>query len=104
MDTAPIMVEAILQSDGVTLSLAQSWRCLPAPSRSPSKPPSRATGPTMLETLDRIHNEQRQRGHMAMTEDEMLAEIAALRAEDSQEQAAWREIESHTTSSSPGGS
>jgi uncharacterized protein (DUF433 family) len=43
--------------------------------------PVPTTGPTMLETFDRIHREQQSRGRKPMTEDEMAAEIAQMRAE-----------------------
>jgi hypothetical protein len=52
-------------------------------------------GPTMLEVLDRIHHDQQQRERRPMTEEEMAAEIAQLRADDEYEER-WREIWSRT--------
>ena len=40
------------------------------------------SGPTMLEVLDRIHQEQQQRGRKPMTEEEMPAEIARIRGDE----------------------
>jgi hypothetical protein len=50
----------------------------------------------MLEVLDRIHRDQQQRGRRPMTEQEMAAEIAQLRAEDEDYEERWREIWSRT--------
>jgi hypothetical protein len=50
----------------------------------------------MLEVLDRIHREQRQRGRRPMTEEEMAAEISRRRAEDDEYEERWREIWSQT--------
>jgi hypothetical protein len=36
----------------------------------------------MLEVLERIHQDQQRRGRKPMTEEEMAAEIARMRAED----------------------
>ena len=50
----------------------------------------------MLEVLDRIHQDQQQRGRRPMTEEEMAAEIAQMRAEDDEYEDRWREIWSQT--------
>jgi hypothetical protein len=46
--------------------------------------------------LDRIHRDQQQRGRKPMTEEEMAAEIAQMRAEDDDYEERWRQIESQT--------
>jgi hypothetical protein len=46
----------------------------------------------MLEVLDRIHREQKQRGHRPMTEEEMAAEVARMRAEEDEYEERWRRI------------
>jgi hypothetical protein len=57
------------------------------------------TGPDMLEVLDRIHRDQRQRNRQPMTEDEMAAEIERARAEDEEYESRWRQVWSHTEAS-----
>ena len=39
-------------------------------------------GPTMLEVLERIHRDQKGRGHRQMCEEDMHSEIAWMRADD----------------------
>lgn len=56
-------------------------------------------GPTMLEVLDRIHQDQVRRGQRPMTEEEMAAEIARMRAEDDEYEERCRAIWSQTTKS-----
>jgi hypothetical protein len=60
------------------------------------QPGAARTVPTMLETLDRIHAAQLQRRRKPMTEDDMTAEIAKMRADDDQDESRWREIWSQT--------
>lgn len=96
MNTPPITLPATLHADGVALQLDEKI----------SLPPGRVTvtveargggqGPGMLEVLDRIHREQRERGRRPMTEQEMAAEIAAARAEQDEEEERWRRIWSQT--------
>ena len=56
----------------------------------------------MLETLDRIHSDQKNRGHEPMTEEAMAAEIAPARSEDDEVEARWQEIWSQTKAQSTG--
>jgi hypothetical protein len=51
-----------------------------------------SSGPMMLEVLDQIHREQKQRGRPPTTEEEMAAEIAAMRSEDGEYEERWRQI------------
>ena len=53
-------------------------------------------GPTMLEVLDRIHRDQQAQGRTPMTEEEMAAEIAQMRAEEDESEERWRQIWSQT--------
>ena len=82
MTTSTIIVEATLQPDGMTLALATKLALPPGRVTVTVQPAETTSGPTMLEVLDRIHHDQRQRGHEYPTEEEMAAEIARMRAED----------------------
>src|SRR5262249_6063250 len=77
--TTAIPAEATLQPDGVTLRL-ENLALAPGRVLVTVQPTESRSGPTMLEVLDRIHREQ-QRGRPPMSEEEMAAEIAQLRAE-----------------------
>jgi hypothetical protein len=46
----------------------------------------------MLEVLERIHHDQQQRSRTPMTEEEMTAEIAQMRAEDNEHEERWRDL------------
>ena len=96
MTPPPITVEATLQPDGLTLHLEKKLTLPPGRVTLTVRPLSGAPGPTMLEVLDRIHREQRQRGRRPMTEEEMAAEISRRRAEDDEYEERWREIWSQT--------
>jgi hypothetical protein len=90
-----ITVEGTLQPDGVTLHLEKKLSLPPGRVTVTVQLPVPKTGPTMLEVLDRIHRDQPQRGRKPMTEEEMTAEIAQMRAEEEDEER-WREIWSQT--------
>ena len=79
---ATVTIEATLQYDGVTLQLDNKVTLPPGRVTVTMQPSAPKTGPGMLEVLERIHENQRQRGRHPMTEAEMAAEIAALRADD----------------------
>jgi hypothetical protein len=96
-----ITVEATLQPDGVTLRLETKLALPPGRVTVTVQPPGPGPGPTMLEVLDRIHQDQRQRGRTPMTEEEMAAEIAQLRAEGDDYEARWRQIWSETGTKGP---
>jgi hypothetical protein len=82
MTPTTITVEATLQPDGVTLHLEKKLTLPPGPVTVTVQPTAPASGATMLEVLDRIHNDQKQRGRRPMTEAEMTAEIGQIRAQD----------------------
>ena len=91
-----ITVEGTLQPDGMTLQLEKKID-LPAGRVTVTvQPTGQRPGPTMLEVLDRIHRDQQQRGDRQMTEEEMAAEMAQMRAEDDEYEKRWREIWSQT--------
>jgi hypothetical protein len=102
MTSSPITVEATLQADGVTLRLARKVDLPPGPVQVTVQPAQSPSGPTMLDVLDRIHREQQQRGHRPMTDEEMAAEIAALRSEEEEDEERWREIWSQTKNAPAG--
>lgn len=97
MTTTPITVDATLQPDGVTLCVEKQLPLPPGRVTVTVRPLTPPSGPTMLEVLDRIHRDRQQRGRRPMTEEEMAAEIAQIRAEDTEYEARWREIESQST-------
>jgi hypothetical protein len=82
MSTPPVTLEATLLPDGLTLRLDRQLPLGPGRVVVTVQPVATKAGPGMLEVLDRIHHDQRQRGRRPMTEEEMAAEIATLRAED----------------------
>jgi hypothetical protein len=96
MATTSITVEAILQPDGVTLHLEKKLCLAPGRVTLTVQPVSPVSGPTMLEVLDRIHLDQQQRGRTPISEEQMAAEIAQMRAEDDQYEERWSEIWSQT--------
>ena len=96
MTITTITVEATLQADGVTLRLEEKLALPPGRVRVTVQPTVPRTGATMLEVLDRIHQDQQQRGRRPKTEEEMATEIAQLRAEDNEYEDRWREIWSQT--------
>jgi hypothetical protein len=96
MTTTPITIEATLQPDGVTLRLDKKVALPPGRVTLTVQPSEPRSGPTMLEVLDRIHQDQQQRGRRPMTEEEMAAEIAQLRADDEEYEERWRQIGSET--------
>jgi hypothetical protein len=97
MNTTIITVEATLQPDGLTLQLEKKVDLPPGRVTVTVQPTGAQTGgPTMLEVLDSIHRERQQRGQRPMTEEEMAAEIAQMRAEDDEYEQRWREISSQT--------
>jgi hypothetical protein len=96
MTTNTITVEATLQPDGVTLHLEKKLVLPPGRVTVTVQPTGPRPGPTMLEVLDRIHHDQQLRGRKPMTEDEMAAEIAQMRAEDDEYEERWPQIWSQT--------
>jgi uncharacterized damage-inducible protein DinB len=91
-----VTVEATLQSDGVTLHLDREALLPPGRVVVTLQTVAPRSVQTMLEVLDRIHGEQQQRGRHPTTEEEMVAEIAAMRSEDDEYEAWWRQIWSQT--------
>lgn len=92
MTIPTITVEATLQPDGVTLQLEKKLALPPGRVTVTVQPLGAKSGPTMLEILDRIHQEQQQRGRKPMTEEEMAAEMARRRGDDDEYEERWREI------------
>jgi hypothetical protein len=103
MTTPTVTVEATLQPDGVTLQLATKLPLPPGRVTVTVQPSGPRDGPTMLEVLDRIHHDQRQRGRRPMTEEEMAAEIAQKAAEDDEYEVRCRQIASQTGTQGQGG-
>lgn len=96
--TTRITVNGILQSDGVTLRLEKRLSLQPGRVSVTVQQTGAESGPTMLEVLENIHQDQQRRGHPQMTEEEMAAEIAQARAEDEESEDRWRQIWSQTRS------
>src|SRR4051794_24074581 len=96
MDSTTITVDATLQPDGMTIQLEKKVSLPPGRVTVTVHPVAAKPGPTMLEVLERIQREQRQRGQRPMTEEEMAAEIAQIRAEDDEYEERCQEIWSQT--------
>jgi len=92
MTTTTITVEGTLQPDGRTLQLEKQLPLPPGRVTVTVQPTVPSSGPAMLETLDRIHREQQQRGRRPMTEEEMAEEVTRLRGEDDEYEERWRQI------------
>ena len=91
-----ITAEATLEADGVTLHLDKKV-ALPAGRVTVTvQSIGQRSGPTMLDVLERIHADQGQRARKPMTDEEMAAEIAEMRAEDEEYEDRWRKIWSET--------
>jgi hypothetical protein len=90
MITTAITVAATLQPDGVTLQLEKKLVLPPGRVTVTVQPVAAQPGPAMVEVLDRIHLDQRQRGHRPMTEEEMATEVARMRAEEDEYEERWR--------------
>ena len=91
-----VTIEATLQPDGTTLRLDRKLALPPGKVVVTVQPATDRSGPVMLEVLDRIQADRRQRGATQPTDEEMAAEIAALRADDDEAETRWREIWSRT--------
>ena len=87
MSTTSVIVKGTLQADGLTLRLEKKLAIPPERVTITVQPASTRNGPTMLETLDRIHADQKKRGRKPMTEEEMAAQIAHVRNEDDETEA-----------------
>jgi hypothetical protein len=96
MHSMPITLPATLSADGVTLQLDTKIALPPGRVTVTVEAQTVRQGPGALEVLDRIHREQQQRGRTPMTEEEMAAEIAALRAEQEEAEQRWQQIWSET--------
>lgn len=89
-------VEGTLQPDGVTLQLDRKVSVPPGRVRVEVRTAAAHAGPGMLEVLDRIHQDQRRRGRVPITEEEMARQIDQLRADDDGYEARWQTIWSQT--------
>ena len=96
MLSTPITIEATLHPDGVTLHLEQKLALPPGRVTITVQPTEPRSGPSMVEVLDRIHQDQQLRGRKPMTEEEMAAEIAQMRDDDEEYEERWRQIWSQT--------
>ena len=96
MTTTTITVGATLRPDGVTLQLEKKLSLPPGRVTVTVQAAPPVSGPTMLDVLDRVHRDQKQRGRRPVTEEEMAAEITQTRAEDDEYERRWREIWSQT--------
>jgi hypothetical protein len=100
MIESTITLEATLQSDGETLRLEKKLAIPPGPVTVTVRPTAPRNGPTMLDVLLRIHRDQRQRTQRPMSDEEMAAEIAQMRIDDSEYEERWRETWSQTEANS----
>ena|SRR5580698_7679993 len=96
MRTTTITLEATLQADGQTLHLSKKLSLSPGLVTVSVQSTVPKTGPTMMEVLDRIHQDQKLRGRKPMTEEEMAAEMTLMRSEDDGYEKRWQNIWSQT--------
>ncbi len=102
MNAATVTVAATLRADGKTLELDEKLSLSPGrvTVSVQAVPTAETTAPTILDVLDRIHREQRERGFQGMTEEEISALIADIRGDKEYEER-WRHIWSQTTNPPP---
>ena len=100
MNASSVIVEGMLQPDGLTLRLEKKLAMPPGRVTVAVHPAKVHGGSTMLETLDRILADQKNRNQNAKTDEETAAEIAQVRSEDDEAEKRWREIWSQTKPSS----
>jgi hypothetical protein len=98
MNGSSVIADGILQPDGVTLRLEKKLTIPPGRVTVAVQSAATQGRSTMLETLDRIHSDQKTRGRAPMTEEAMAAEIAHTRAQDDEAEARWQEIWSQAKS------
>ena len=96
MSLSTITVEATLLPDGVTLQLEEKIPLPPGKVTLTMQLAQSKPGATMLEVLDRIRQDQQQRGRQMTTEEEMEDAIAQMRSEDDEYEERWEEIWSRT--------
>jgi hypothetical protein len=99
-ESSAITREGILDPDGVTVHLNGKLPLPPGRITLTVHVPAQRSGEEVLEVLERIHREQRESGRKLMTEEEMAAEIAAMRAEDDEYERRMEEIWSQTRTGS----
>jgi hypothetical protein len=87
-----ITVNGTLHPDGITVQLEKKVGLPPGRVTLEVRPANPPSGPTMLEVLDRIHRDQRQRGQVPMSDEEMAREIERMRHEDDEYEERWRKI------------
>lgn len=102
MSSSPITVEATLGADGVTLHLDKKLPLPPGRVTVSISAPGPEVRPGMLEVLQQIHQNQRERGQRLPTEEEMTADLAQRRAEDDEYEARWQHLWSQGPSPPPG--
>jgi hypothetical protein len=96
-----ITVNGTLQPDGITVELEHKVALPPGRVTVEVRRANTAPGPTMLEVLDRIHQEQRGRGRPPMTDEQMASEIDQMREDDEEYEARWRLIWSQSKPGAP---
>ncbi len=85
MTTDTITIEGMLREDGVTLQLREKVDLPPGRvtvTVQAAQPMQTGNEPAMVEVLERILRERRSRGRMPITEEQMAAEISAIRADE----------------------
>jgi hypothetical protein len=103
MSDETVSVAATLRADGKTLELDEKLSLPPGRVilTVQSVRASETPKPDVLEVLDRIHRDQKTRGKKPMTEEQMAAEIAAMRADDDEYEEHWRQIWAQSTFAPP---
>lgn len=103
MTADTITIHGTLQADGVTLQLEKKVALPPGRvtvTVRAEQPVPAGSELTMVEVLDRIHRDQLTRGRKPMTEEQMVAEIADLRADDDAYEERCRQLWSQTSAPS----
>ena len=99
MATDTIIIEGMLQADGVTLQLREKVDLPPGRvtvTVQPIQPMQSEAKPTMVEVLELILREQQSRGRMPISEEQMAAEISALRTDDADYEERCKQIWART--------
>ena len=96
MAATTITVEATLQPDGQTLQLDRKVTLPPGRVTVTVQPAAARSGRPLAEVLEWIDRELEHQGRKRMTEEEMAAEIARMRADEDEYEERWRQIWAQT--------
>lgn len=94
MNTSAVVLQGVVKADG-TLELRENLRLPPGPVQVTVQPLGAAPPEEVMAVLQRIWAEQKARGHVPRSREEIDAELNALRDEAEQEMRDIERIQDH---------